>query len=162
MQTTKDMFKCKACSTFKPKSDFPTAKNCKSGFRSKCRDCNNEYFRSYNKAGRIAADERTKKYFEVKLKNIKEQDERKFPEYVNTLTVEDMIEIFKFHNGKCVYSGKKLDSKGRGNIFNTVSFDRIDNNLPHEKGNLQLTSIFMNLQRGNTPHDEFKLRMEYI
>lgn len=150
-----DELTCIKCNTTKLKKDFTKSKNTKAGVRNTCKDCSNGYFREYNKKKKVANDDRTKIYFAHKLANIKDQDRRRFPGVDTELTVDDLIEVYTRCEGRCVYSNKKLNSKGKGNIFNTVSFDRIDNSLPHTKENLQLTSIYMNRKRGSTTHEDF-------
>ena len=146
---------CTKCKEYKPFDNFPNRKNGRNGKSWNCKECTNKYYKEYKKTKKDNTDEELVKYFRYKLLKIRQQDKNKFPDYDNTLNVNDLLEIYKKYNGTCVYSKKKLYSGSKTNIYKKISFDRIDNNLPHMKDNLQLTSVFMNMFRGNRTHEEF-------
>ena len=97
-----------------------------------------------------------KEFFKIKANNINKQDRRKFPYFVNKITANDLIEIYNKYEGKCVFTGKKLSLDKNSKNCDRISFDRIDNTLPHYKWNLQLCSLEMNLKRGNLNNNIFK------
>lgn len=151
---------CTKCFEVKDITEYHNLKGGPGGKNKVCKKCVNNYNKECRK--QMKADQRDAKlmkYFSYKITLIKKQDQAKFPEYVNTLTVEDLLDVYKKHDGTCTYSNKRLESSSNASIYNKVSFDRIDNNLPHEKSNLQLTSVFMNMMRGNRTDTEFR---EYI
>lgn len=148
-------FTCKKCFHKKPETDFHKNKKSKTGYNTMCKDCKNSLNKTYLTQKKVASNEKTRKYFEYKLVNMQEQDKRKFPDYVSILTVDDLINIYTKYNKTCIYSRKPLRIGSKVNIYAKVSFDRIDNNKPHEKDNLQLTSVFMNMFRGELTSEEF-------
>lgn len=150
---------CTKCLEIKPIDAFHNKKNGRNGKCWHCKECANKYHRDYQKTAKTVSDDRLMKYFNYKIQIIKRQDSNKFPEYENTLTPKDLLDVYKKYNGMCTYSNKKLASGSKVSIYKKISFDRIDNNLPHEKSNLQLTSVFMNMMRGDKSDTEFR---EYI
>jgi hypothetical protein len=153
---------CSKCFHTKPLKDYPKNKNTKTGYSTFCKECKNNYYKNYLNNKKACSDIKTRKYFEYKLFNIKEQDLKKFPEHECTLTVDDLMEIYLKHDRTCFYSRKQLKPGSRVNIFSKISFDRIDNTLPHTKENLQLTSVFMNMMRGELTNEQFqKILKEY-
>ena len=157
-----DLIVCNKCFHKKPLEDYPRNKNYKSGFSPFCKECKNTYYKTYLNNKKTGSDAKTRKYFEYKLFNLKEQDLKRFPDYESTLTVDDLMAIYMKYDKTCVYSRKQLKPGSRVNIYAKVSFDRIDNALPHTKENLQLTSVFMNMLRGELTSERFdKIIKEY-
>ena len=146
---------CKICDKVKEYKEFVKNKNMKDGYMNKCKDCNNEYHRSYKKEAKTNIDKKIDTYLRHKLNNIKLQDKRKFPDEEFTLTLEDLKEIYKRQEGLCIYSGVKLQLHSKATIYKKLSFDRIENGKPHTKDNLQMTSQFMNMYRGSKSHEQF-------
>lgn len=150
---------CIQCDKTKPIEEFSINKKMTDGRINKCKACMNEYYKQYNKNRAAKKNENSQKnmtnYFKYKLINIIKQDKIKFPDYECILTVNDLVDIYNKYEGKCVYSNVILKVNKNANIYKKISFDRIDNNLPHLKDNLQLTSVFMNMFRGNRTHEEF-------
>lgn len=146
---------CTKCNEMKPLNDFPNRKNGRNGKSWNCKKCTNEYYKNYKKNASLNSDANLIKYFNYKINIIKQQDKNKFPDYISSLTVEDLLEVYKKYDGRCVYSRKKLKPGSKANIYVKISFDRIDNSKPHEKDNLQLASVFMNMYRSDKSHQEF-------
>lgn len=147
--------KCKECGEVKPIEKFSDTKAYKSGKSNKCKECTKIYQREYKKRTRGMKSNGLADYLKIKLLNIIDQDKKKFPEYESKLTEEDLMNIYQKYNGCCVYSRKKLKVGSDANIYSKISFDRIDNCLPHSANNLQLTSQFMNMLRGSKTHQQF-------
>lgn len=147
--------KCNACNIVKNLSEFAKSSSVKSGYGAKCKECYNEYHKNYKLRVKATNDYKLRNYLKNKLENIKRQDKRKFPEHDFNLTLEDLLEIYNKYNGICVYSGKLLKPGSRVNIYAKISFDRIDNDLPHTKDNLQLVSVHMNLIKGSKKSADF-------
>lgn len=146
---------CTKCYEIKPLDEFPNKKNGRSGKSWYCKKCTNEYYAKYRKYNSMISDDKLLNYFKYKLQLIKIQDKKKFPDYVNTLKEDDLLSVYKKYNGKCVYSNKKLKPGSKVSIYAKISFDRIDNDLPHTPDNLQLTSVFMNMLRNGKKHSDF-------
>lgn len=144
---------CKTCEKEYPLTDFSICKTTIDGRHNKCRLCRNTYQRTYIQGKKSDTDKGLAEYFTIKLDNIKKQDLRKFPDYVSLLTVEDLFAIYNAHSRTCIYSKTKVGIAK--SIYERASFDRIDNDKPHSKDNLQLTSVFMNMTRGSKTHEEF-------
>jgi len=150
---------CIQCNTNKSLDEFSNNSKMVDGKINKCKTCMNQYYKEYNKSRSTKKQEVNQKsltnYLKYKLYNIIRQDKAKFPNHENTLTIEDLIDIYNKYDGVCVYSNVKLKPNKNANIYKKVSFDRIDNNYPHIKENLQLTSVYMNIFRGKRTHEEF-------
>jgi len=146
---------CTKCNTVKPLDRFPVVKKGRGGRDWQCRDCKNKYQREYVRKVKQISEEKLMKYFNYKVQMIKYQDKNRFPEHESSLTPKDLLDVYKKYNGICVYSNKKLKPGSKVSIYAKISFDRIDNSLPHEKDNLQLASVFMNMLRADKDHAEF-------
>lgn len=146
---------CRKCNESKDHKEFYNRKQSNDGKDYNCKKCTDNYHKNYLLVNKKSDDVKLKDYLNYKLLNIKRQDKNKFPEYESNLTVEDLIEVYKKYKGVCVYSGKKLKPGSKANIYVKISFDRLDNSKPHEKDNLQLTSVFMNMFKGSRTHEEF-------
>lgn len=150
---------CIKCNIDKNLDEYSNNNKMVDGKINKCKDCMKQYYKEYNKSRSTKKTEVSQKslnnYLKYKLYNIIKQDKTKFPNHENTLTISDLAEIYNKFDGTCVYSNVKLSPNKKASIYKKVSFDRIDNNLPHIKENLQLTSVFMNLFRGSKKHEEF-------
>lgn len=157
---TDTRYTCDKCFNAKPPTEFHKNKNSKTGHYKTCKECKNQMNKQYTTNKKFVNEGKTRTYMGYKLANIIEQDKKRFPEHVNTLTIEDLIEVFVKYNKTCVYSRKVLKPGSKVNIYTKLSFDRIDNSIPHTKENLQLTSVFMNLMRGELTHDKFKQLIE--
>lgn len=151
----KETKKCSQCGEEKDVATFSKNPKLKSGYASKCKKCSNEYFKIYKRNTKNSKNASLRKYLVFKLENIKKQDNRKFPNHEFTLTVDDLVDICNKFEMTCVYSNKKLKAGCKVNIYSKISFDRVDNDLPHTKDNLQLTSQYMNYLRGNMTHIDF-------
>lgn len=149
-------FLCKKCYEKKPLTEFPNKKGGRGGKSWSCKVCTREYYKNYKIKVKVDSDEKLKKYFGYKLSMIRRQDRNKFPEHENELSIDDLLEIYKRCKGRCVYSNKKLKCGSAASIYAKISFDRIDNDIPHTKENLQLTSVFMNMTRGEMTDQEFR------
>jgi hypothetical protein len=120
----------------------------------------NEYYKEYNKNRVVKKESVNEKklmsYLKYKLSNMQNQDRKKFPEETFNLTIEDLRDIYLRQDGCCIYSRSKLSAHSGANIYKKLSFDRIDNNKPHTKNNLQMTSVFMNMLKGAKSDEEFR------
>lgn len=147
---------CKGCSKDKELEDFPKNSKLRDGRGNKCKTCMNEYHRERKKRTNIETDEGLTTYLGYKIANIQKQDARKFPEHAFDLTVQDLRDIYFRQNKRCIYSNSKLSYGRNTSIYKKISFDRINNDLPHTKTNLQMTSIYMNMFRNNKTDEEFR------
>jgi hypothetical protein len=152
---------CIDCNIEKDESEF--TKN-KTGYRNKCKKCYNLYQREYAKNTKVANNKKLLTYLAHKLINIKNQDLKRFPDEDYELTVDDLLNIYKLQNGKCIYSNSKLRPGSDVSIYKKISFDRIDNSLPHIKTNLVMSSLFMNHFRANMEFSKFmeKINQEVV
>lgn len=154
---------CRVCNETKPLTEFCADKRELSGRNKRCKKCFNLYRKGKYCAKVVEPKSAAlmRSYFARKLENMIDQDAKKFPNYKSDLTIDILINIYNNAGGRCTYSGEKLFAYGTKSVFNTVSFDRIDNNLPHCKENLQLTSIYFNRLRGDLLHEEFAKYWKY-
>ena len=69
------------------------------------------------------------------------------------ITPEYILGLYNAQKGRCAYTGKKCD---------TLSIERIDNNLGHVKGNIILVDNRLNVMRGAQGQDEFLLMCYHV
>jgi hypothetical protein len=152
---------CTDCNIAKNENEF--TKN-KTGYRNKCKKCYNEYQRNYAKNVKLTNDKKLITYLTHKVYNIKNQDLKRFPDQETELSLDDLLSIYKSQDGKCIYSKTKLRPGSDVSIYKKISFDRIDNNLPHIKSNLVMSSLFMNHFRANMEFSKFmeKINQEVV
>lgn len=76
---------------------------------------------------------------------------------IHTITIEDILEIYKKQKGLCVYSGIQLQFINTTNKINmnNLSIDRIDSNKGYTKDNIQLLSFCANQAKSNSSHKYF-------
>ena len=74
---------------------------------------------------------------------------------IMTLTINDILELKKKQNNKCIYTGQELNWKQ--NTINKASIDRIDSNKGYVKNNIQLVSHLINQAKSDLKHNEFLL-----
>lgn len=85
-------------------------------------------------------------YWEKRVARVRITDEKKG--LVCDLDADYVMSMFVKQGGKCAYTGNKCD---------TLSIERIDNNLGHVKGNIILVDVRLNVMRGACGQDEFLL-----
>jgi len=81
-----------------------------------------------------------------------------------TITEQDLINIFHQQDGKCYWSGLKLDheyNKIKHHPFAT-SPERLDNSLPYNKENVVLCRRMFNLGRMAYPEQDFAIVMKQL
>ncbi len=150
------MKRCVECNELKDFECFTKNSKMRDGHINKCKVCMNAYHRERNKKIEVNNDEQLNIYLGYKLNNIRKQDLKKFPDHEFDLTVDDLREIYLRQRGRCIYSNSKLEYYKNTSIYEKISYDRIDNSLPHIKTNLQMTSVFMNVFRGDKTDKEFR------
>ncbi len=148
---------CKDCKIEKKLSDFTKNARSKDGLTAACKLCNNIYQRQYysKKNNKLPDNKSLREYLKYKIEYIRDQDNTKFPDHEFCLTIDDLEDLYESGNGTCKYSGVKLGFMKSTPIYKKLSYDRIDNDLPHIKDNLQITSQFMNMLRGSKTHESF-------
>lgn len=142
---------CSDCNIKKDPSEF--SKN-KTGYKNKCKKCYNAYQKNYYNKTKMNANKKLVNYLTYKLKNIKNQDLQRF-NVSNDLTLDDLLSVYNSQNGVCIYSNSKLRPGSDVSIYKKISFDRIDNDLPHTRSNIVMCSLFMNRLRSNTLFSKF-------
>ena len=81
-----------------------------------------------------------------------------------TITVQDLIDMYKKQNGKCYWSGLSLDAKFN-NIKHhpfAISPERLDNSLPYDSSNVVLCRRMFNLGRMAFPEKDFGDAMQIL
>lgn len=77
--------------------------------------------------------------------------------YSCTVTVKDLMELYKNQNGKCAITGMDMTidrSPGQWHTYN-VSVDRINNDKGYDLNNVQLVCQHINVMRGTLSVEEF-------
>ncbi len=91
--------------------------------------------------------------------SLKAHDKRK--KLLTDINKNDILELKKKQNNKCVYTGIELQWNNNNRKFR-VSIDRIDSTKGHIKGNCQLVILPINYLKSNMSEAEFKLVLEII
>lgn len=148
---------CATCETSKNETEFAKSKKSRDGYTNKCKDCTNAYTRERYKKLNVQENEQLTRYLTNKLNYIKDQDAKKFPKHEFNLTVDDLKDIYLRQEGRCIYSNSKLGHGKDVSIYERISYDRLNNDLPHIKSNLQMTSVYMNMFKGKKTDEEFRI-----
>jgi len=96
--------------------------------------------------------------FRVFLRRAKRRDHKV------TIELQDLKDLWNNQKGKCVYTGVDLllPTSGSNDYIYTASLDRIDSSKGYEPGNIQFTSIAINLMKGQLTHEETLKLMQII
>lgn len=150
------MFKCKRCQTDKNPEDFRKSDRYKRGYTATCKQCDSEKNKIRRRKKKLDEIASLDDYLAIKVTNMRRMDVRHNREVINRPEIADLKKVIETHDNKCVYTGTSLIWHPSATVYERGSFDRIDNNLGHEVGNLQITSIAANLMRGSMTHSQFK------
>lgn len=75
------------------------------------------------------------------------------------LTTDQVMKVLETQNFKCALSGQDLEFTTGGSLDgknpNSCSIDRIDNSRGYESGNIQLTTVRVNLLRNKMTNQGF-------
>ncbi len=111
--------------------NFRKSKNGKFGLTSRCKRCDKEYFKEYYENNKEEIKEYKKEYYEDNKEEIKEKNKEYYennPHIVfnsgvrrrvreenqgNGITKEQWLDMMKFFDFKCAYSGEKLNKDNR-------------------------------------------------
>ena len=91
--------------------------------------------------------------------SLKAHDKRK--KLLTDINKNDILELKKKQNNKCVYTGIELQWNNNNRKYR-VSIDRIDSTKGHVNGNCQLVILPINYLKTNMSESEFKLVLEAI
>lgn len=115
-----------------------------------CNDCRNKK----TKNG-IAGD--LERYLRLKFGIIKRRhnDHGLKPEF--DLSLEYIIELYKFQEGYCLLSSKELAyGSGKGKLPNSICIDRLDNSIGYIRGNIAFICNKLNTIKSDLSLDEIK------
>ena len=144
---------CVICNTEKNVNDFY-----KSQRGRKCKTCVLNITRSYKRKKRESLEFK-------KLESIKQKERRvrlwqntlihdsKHRKIENTLTVDDINEMFKNQNGLCYWFRIPLVPSSKGKHPQQPSLDRLDRNKGYTKNNVVLCCYSANIGRNETELD---------
>lgn len=76
------------------------------------------------------------------------------------ITLEDLIEKYEEQKGLCAISKVKLEHKQES--LNSISIDRIENNLGYTKENVHLVAKWINIGRRNATLDQIKQAIQDV
>jgi len=180
---------CSRCKVEKPFDDFYRDWNMTSGYTSACKQCRNEYLKSYRKTNsgkkvvaaieaksnqknkhkpsRKAAQKRNyARYIEksprfILYMNLKNALQRRPTE--NPVTLDQLMKMWSDQNGQCAVSGVQM-TWNRGTILpSSISLDRIDSNVGYEVGNVRLICYQVNTFKGRwTDEQMFTMALAII
>lgn len=122
------------------------------------RENNKEYTKNYNKEyNQLAKTDINKRFIKLRT-TCRTADIRDNRSVENLITVDEIKELYDKQNGKCVYTGVKLEPSG----LYKVSVDRIDSSIGHIKDNCQLVITPINYMKSDMTHDDFTQMLENI
>ena len=97
-----------------------------------------------------------------RYQSIKARTRRKFPDS-EIISLDDFIQLFLNHKGKCFYTGLDYSLNGEG-IKNplTASVDRIDSSIGYVKDNIVFCCYFVNNTKGPWELNQMKELWKYL
>lgn len=116
-----------------------------------CKDCFKDYKkRSRNpKKDKITHDIwKIKNWEKVLLTGCKKRAKEEC--YICDLTPNDILDQFKFQNGKCYWFGNTLKISNQKKFLSKPSIDKLNPNGNYTKQNIVISSYFANIARQNT------------
>lgn len=139
--------KCLDCKSTYPITDFYTYTRRKDGYvfyAPRCKRCENL---NHRKRFDLSPEKRATILFH----SSKNTSKRKGIPF--SLTKEDILNQYKFQNGKCYYTGIPLSSIS--NDPNKMSIDRKDSALGYTKENIVISSWHVNIMKRTYSEEEF-------
>ncbi len=132
---------CRLCKIDKFIINFNVRKDCKSGYRNECKDCQSLQLRNHYKNNRTSKLEKQKIYRDKnhhikKYRDYLKNDISKF----NTILDFSISKLKERLNDSCFYCGDITSNRG---------LDRIDNNKGHTLENTLVCCELCNMTRGN-------------
>ncbi len=74
----------------------------------------------------------------------------------NTLSLEDVLELYTAQEGKCALSGVEMTYiSGKGRVGTNIGIDRIEHQGPYIKENVRLVCNYVNTMRLDKTDEEF-------
>ena len=119
----------------------------------RCKECKKKQYIKRREGNRGKKD--LNRILLERLHGTKERSYKK--NLINTLTLEDLRDIWKSQKGKCAISGIDMTyifNKGR--IYTNVSIDRIYPNKGYTKNNIQLVCMVINQMKSDLTLNELK------
>ena len=135
------MKQCRVCKIDKSIINFNVRKDCKSGYRNECKDCQSLQLKNNYKNNRLFRLEKQKIYrgknhHIKKYRDYLKNDINKF----NTTLDFSINELKERLNDSCFYCDDKVSNRG---------LDRIDNSKGHTLKNTLVCCELCNMTRGN-------------
>lgn len=140
-----EMIICRSCGQPKSIDDMARTGN---GYIDQCRECKNSRAKAHYDKGR---KQNSIAYWIKRIAACQREDAKKGRKC--DITPEYIMGMYEAQGGKCAYTGKKCD---------TLSIERIDNNLGHVMGNIELVDVRLNVMRGARGQDEFLLMCYHV
>ena len=104
-------------------------------------------------------------FFLAKLRKVKRSIKDKQRNLQVTITIDQLLDLYKKQNGLCHYTGERLvlkaftgkiiSRKNINELKNYCTLDRLDNNKGYEQGNIVLSTYKVNIARGSLNYEEF-------
>lgn len=163
---------CSKCRDLKELSEFGKRTSIKGGLNYYCKVCVKEIGREYREVNREKSNQsamrsRNKLHWTVRLLR-GTQSSANTRSLDNTLTLEDITDLWDKQGGKCYWLGISLSEDELPSRHPLKpSLDRLDNSKGYIKDNVVITSTFANLGRSNTTVEDFseflnKLKQELL
>jgi hypothetical protein len=148
--------KCTICNNLKNIDDFY-----KSQRGSKCKECILNVTKEYKRQKRKNSDFRKKESLKQKERRIRLWqnaliNDSKYRGIENTLTVDDINELFKKQNGLCFWFKVPLIPSDKSKNPQQPSLDRLDRNKGYTKDNVVLTCYSANIGRNDNDIEIWK------
>jgi hypothetical protein len=143
---------CAVCGANRTEREFIKSKNlCKKCGASKAKENRSKNYDKYAARGKEWTSSNALNWLRVRLINIKSGKRNRHKNREITITIDDLMLLFKKQNGNCAITGVKMThSPG----LKAISVDRIDSNLDYTNNNIQLVCKAINLGKNTHSNSE--------
>lgn len=138
---------CFKCKTERPVGEYFKSANTSDGLHSWCKPCCKASQKEYIARKYSCFENRVTTF----LRTCKDSAAKRGHEF--SITREDLIEAWYEQGGLCAYSGKPM-SVAAGQL-DSVSVERIDNDVGYTKDNTVLVCNAVNKMKTNLPYSDF-------
>lgn len=161
------MPKCSKCGENKELDQFFIRRDRPGSHKSECKTCSSKRNKAWREARALDPDKMTKHkkdrtdYFNNTLSGAMHRKYKRIMLSIKrgrgvecTLTVTDLVDLFKEQNGRCALSGRLMLFPNGKQQADAVSVDRVDCNKGYTKDNVRLVTFQANCARGAWSDDQ--------
>lgn len=146
---------CSVCKIKKDKISYHKDNRSKDGLHHRCRKCKTAQDKIRNQKY-LRTD---KGYILHILNSHKCSDKLRGYDTSGNMTVEEVMDLYRFQKQTCFYSGKPLKFGSHIPKNQRASLDRIDNSKPHTRDNIIICSLSHNIKRNSKTCSDYLLQI---